>query len=63
MHRCNPDGSNVEQLSFNVSSDSEAIVMRDGRILFQSWQHHGMRFHSSGASAFFTMNPDGTGVH
>lgn len=61
IHRCNPDGSNVEQLSFNVSSDSEAIVMRDGRILFQSWQHHGMRFHSSGASAFFTMNPDGTG--
>ncbi|MCP4510621.1 MAG: hypothetical protein GY826_29955, partial [Fuerstiella sp.] len=61
IHRCELDGSNVEQLSFNVSSDSESIVMRDGRILFQSWQHHGMRFHASGASAFFTMNPDGTG--
>ena len=60
-HRCNSDGSHVEQISFNVSSDSEFIVMRDGRLLFQSWQHHGMRFHTSGASAFFTMNPDGTG--
>ncbi len=60
-HRCNADGSNVEQISFNVSSDSEFIVMRDGRLMFQSWQHHGIRFMSSGASAFFTMNPDGTG--
>ncbi len=60
-HRCNADGSHVEQITFNVSSDSEFIVMRDGRLLFQSWQHHGMRFHTSGASAFFTMNPDGTG--
>jgi hypothetical protein len=60
-HRCNADGSNVEQISFNISSDSEFIVMGDGRVLFQSWQHHGMRYHTSGASAFFTMNPDGTG--
>ncbi len=60
-HRCNADGSDVEQITFNVSSDSEFIVLRDGRLLFQSWQHHGMRFHTSGASAFFTMNPDGTG--
>ena len=60
-HRCDADGKNVEQITFNVSSDSEFIVLSDGRILFQSWQHHGMRFHTSGASAFFTMNPDGTG--
>jgi len=60
-HRCNADGSNVEQITFNVSSDSEFVVMRDGRILFQSWQHHGIRHHASGASALFTMNPDGTG--
>ena len=61
LHRCDPDGSNVEQLTFNLSSDSESIVMRDGRILFQSWQHHGIRSPDNGASAFFTMNPDGTG--
>ncbi len=60
VHRCDPDGSNVEQISFNLSSDSEFIVLSDGRVLFQSWQHHGMRFHTSGASALFTMNPDGT---
>ena len=60
VHRCNPDGTEVEQISFNLSSDSEFIVLRDGRVLFQSWQHHGMRFHTSGASALFTMNPDGT---
>lgn len=60
-HRCNADGSDVEQITFNISSDSEFVVMRDGRLLFQSWQHHGMRYHTSGASAFFTMNPDGTG--
>jgi hypothetical protein len=60
-HRCNADGSAVEQLTFNLSSDSEFVVLRDGRVLFQSWQHHGVRFHASGASAFFTMSPDGTG--
>jgi hypothetical protein len=60
-HRCRPDGSGMEQLTFNVSSDSEFVVMRDGRVLFQSWQHHGIRHHASGASALFTMNPDGTG--
>lgn len=60
VHRCNPDGTNVEQISFNLSSDSEFIVLSDGRLLFSSWQHHGMRFHTSGASALFTMNPDAT---
>lgn len=58
MFTMNADGSNIEQISFNNSDDFDPLVMRDGRILYTRWEHHGPinRF-----PLFFT-NPDGHGT-
>jgi len=59
---CDPDGGNLTQISFNLSSESFPTVMSDGRILFTSWQHQGNHRGESGNFALFTCNPDGTVV-
>ncbi|MFQ5649859.1 MAG: hypothetical protein ACE5IY_07945 [bacterium] len=58
MHIMDADGSNIECISFNASDDFDPIVMRDGRILYTRWEHHGPinRF-----PLFFT-HPDGHGT-
>jgi len=56
----NPDGSDVDQLTFNLSTDSATIVLSDGRLLFTSWQHHAEHQGEAGVFAICTCNPDGT---
>lgn len=58
LHVMNPDGTEVEQISFNVSHDVTPTVLSDGRILYPRWEHHGPfnRF------PLFAINPDGTGL-
>lgn len=55
LHTMNADGGNVQGISFNNSDDFDPIVMRDGRIVWTRWEHHGTenRF-----PLFFT-RPDG----
>ncbi len=57
MHVMNADGSNIECISFNASDDFDPIVIKDGRIVYTRWEHHGPinRF-----PLFFT-HPDGHG--
>ncbi len=57
MHIMDADGSNIECISFNASDDFDPVVMKDGRVLYTRWEHHGPinRF-----PLFFT-NPDGHG--
>ena len=61
LHTCNPDGSELQQITFNLSSDTASIVMNDGRILFTSWQHHAEHVATNGVFALCTLMPDGTG--
>ena len=61
LHTCKPDGSELQQITFNLSSDTASIVMNDGRILFTSWQHHAEHVATNGVFAFCTLMPDGTG--
>jgi len=63
LHSCKPDGSGVDQLSFNLSSDTAGIVLADGRVLFTSWQHHGDHEGVAGNFAICTVMPDGTGFN
>ncbi len=63
LHACDADGSNVERLSFNLSSDTHGIVMDDGRVLFNSWQHHGDHEGVAGNFSLCTVLPDGTGFN
>jgi len=63
LHSCNPDGSDVDQLTFNLSSDTAPVVLADGRVLFTSWQHHGDHEGEAGNFAICTVIPDGTGFN
>lgn len=58
LHRCNPDGSGVERLSFNQSDDFDPTLLPNGRIVYTRWDHFGTfnRF------PLFATNPDGSGT-
>ncbi len=53
----------VWRTTFNLSSDFSPTVLRDGRVLFSSWQHHGTRYYPNGMVALLTMNWAGTGLN
>jgi len=63
LFTCNPDGSDVQKISFNLSSDTASVVLADGRVLFTSWQHHGDHQGVAGNFALCTIMPDGTGFN
>jgi hypothetical protein len=56
LHVMNGDGTDVHQISFNPSSDMDATVLQNGRVLFTRWDRamgrDGLHLYSS--------NPDGT---
>ncbi len=56
LHTCDADGSNLEQVSFNMSDDFDPTLMPDGSIVYTRWEHFGTfnRF------PLFVCNPDGT---
>lgn len=61
LHRCNADGSGIQQLSANIEHDNTPCVLPDGRILFMRWEYvdrSQVEYH-----ALWTMNPDGTAVN
>ena len=60
LFTANADGSDAQQITFNVSSDTATIVLNDGRLLFTTWQHHGNHQSVAGVFAFGVCNPDGT---
>ena len=49
--------------TFNLSSDFSPTVLRDGRVLFTSWQHHGSRYYPFGMFPLLTINWAGTGLN
>jgi len=60
LYTCKPDGTDEDQITFNLSSDIDPFVLDDGRILFTSWQHHGDHEGVAGDFALFTVFPDGS---
>ena len=58
LYVCDPDGGNLERVSFNQSDDFDPTMLPDGRVMFTRWEHFGTmnRF-----PLFFT-NPDGSGT-
>ncbi len=55
LHVMNADGSNPQCISFNNSDDFDPVVMRDGRVVWTRWEHHGTQ---NRFPLFFT-RPDG----
>ena len=58
LHVMKPDGTEMEQISFNLSHDVTPTVLSDGRILYPRWEHHG----PLNKFPLFAVNPDGTGL-
>jgi hypothetical protein len=54
LHSVRPDGTNIQQLTYNQSHDIQPSIMPDGRVLFMRWKEDQL--------SFYTSNPDGTDV-
>ena len=49
-------GTVTWRTTFNLSSDFSPTMLREGRILFSSWQNHGSRYYPNGMFALLGMN-------
>jgi hypothetical protein len=56
IHVMNADGTNMKQLTFNMSHDFYPLVLHDGRILYSRWDAMG----GNDKINLYVMNPDGT---
>lgn len=56
IHLMQADGSDITQISFNMSHDFYPLVLQDGRILYSRWDTMG----GNNKINLYRMNPDGT---
>lgn len=56
LHVMNADGSNIEQLTFNLSHDLYPVLLDDGQVLYSRWDNHGNRSMFN----WYRMRPDGS---
>ncbi len=56
LHVMKPDGTDIRQLSFNVSHDLDPTVTQDGRIMFSRWDNANGRDRIS----LYSVRPDGS---
>lgn len=56
LHVMNADGTNIRQVSFNLSHDQDPVIMADGRVLFSRWDNK----ENLNEFNFYSMRPDGT---
>ncbi len=56
LHRMKADGTEIQQISFNLSHDFQPLLLQNGRILFTRWDGAPDRL------SLYTANPDGTDV-
>ena len=56
LHVMNADGSNIRQLSFNLSHDLYPVLLDDGHILYSRWDNQASRSMFN----WYQMRPDGS---
>ena len=56
LHVMNADGSNIKQLTFNMSHDFYPLILQNGKILYSRWDSMG----GNNKISLYAMNPDGT---
>jgi len=56
LHVMQADGTDIQQISFNMSHDFYPLVLQDGRILYSRWDTMG----GNNKINLYRMNPDGT---
>ena len=57
LHVMSPDGTGIEQVSYNQSHDFDASVLSNGQIVFSRWDHAGPQ---NDAINLYRMNPNGS---
>ena len=60
LYSCQLDGTGLQRLSFNPSSDTHPFLQDNGRILFASWQRISAGRGPMGRVGLFGINLDGT---
>jgi Hydrazine synthase alpha subunit middle domain/WD40-like Beta Propeller Repeat len=58
LHVMNPDGTNVEQVSYNQSHDLDPSVLSNGQVVFSRWDHAA----ANDSVNLYRMNPDGSAL-
>ncbi len=56
LHIMQADGSDIKQVTFNMSHDFYPLVLQDGRVLYSRWDTMG----GNNKINLYRMNPDGT---
>jgi len=59
LFACRKDGTDPRRLTFNLSSDTDPVVLPDGRIVFASWQRHQLDRGPYGRVSLFGLQTDG----
>lgn len=59
IHVMQADGSDIKQLSYNLSHDFYPLVLQNGHILYSRWDRMG----NTNKVSFYQMKPDGTENH
>jgi hypothetical protein len=60
LYSCRPDGTLVNRLTFNPSSDFDPVLVWDGRLIFAAWQRNRLERGVLGRVGLFELNQDGT---
>jgi hypothetical protein len=58
LHVVNADGSDLHQISFNMSDDFDPFLLPTGMIAYTRWDHHG----TTNRFPLFSTRPDGSGT-
>ena len=58
LHVMNVDGTDIQQITYNASSDLDPVVFTDGRIVYSRWDNVAGRDRIS----LYRANPDGSGA-
>lgn len=61
LHVMDPEGDDIQQLTFNQSHDLDPIVLQNGKILFSRWDRAGGT-RNNGVN-LYEINPDGSGLN
>ncbi len=62
LYSCRPDGSEVRQVTANLSQDLDPIVLPDGRFAYCAWRRNSLERGPLGWFSLHTVNTDGTDV-
>jgi hypothetical protein len=65
LHVMDPDGTNLHQITYNQSHDTDATVLASGRVLWSRWDHADAvddAAHGLDTIHLYSANPDGTDV-